>query len=332
MNTLELTNQLNILSEFEISEVVKLEGGFQNHVFSFQMENQRYIARLMPIQKRSIAHIEAELAFMNRVKLNQIKTPEIVTIKEERISTLKVDNERFWLTVFQFIDDKQIDVANLTQWNAPFFYEWGKTVAHIHQINEDTQIKIQRPNWLEDRVGEVNPIPSLLTESGKWVKDVYENLLVKLASFPRTKHNFGLIHHDLHQGNFFVTSANQLILFDFDDCAYNYYVQDLATSIYHALWTGCSFHPQWSDFKQEFLKHFFNGYRSVKPLTKDDLIQIGLFLQLRELFLYVLFKKTWVSADLAEWQTEKIVELENNLRTNKIPYEKELRDFAERNF
>lgn len=331
MNTQELTTKLSILTESKISEVVKLEGGFQNHVFSFQMGNDRFIARLTPIKKRSKALIEAELAFMESLKLHQIKTPEIVSIKEKRIYELCIHQERLWLTVFQFIDEKQIDVANLSQWNAPFFYEWGRTIAQIHKIDEETRIKIQRPNWLADKDGEVNPIPSLLNESEKWVKSIYENLLIKLASYPRTKHNFGLIHHDLHQGNFFKT-FNQLILFDFDDCAYNYYVQDLATSIYHALWTGCSFHPQWFDFKQEFLNQFFKGYRSVKPLTKDDLVQIGLFLQLREVFLYMLFKKSWVSSELAEWQTEKIVELETNLRTNRIPYEQDLRNFVERNF
>jgi len=331
MNTQELTTKLSILTESKISEVVKLEGGFQNHVFSFQMGNYRFIARLTPISKRSKALIEAELAFMESLKMHQIKTPEIVSIKEKRVSELCIHQERLWLTVFQFIDEKQIDVANLSQWNAPFFKKWGRTIAQIHQIDVDSRIKLQRPNWLEDKEGEVNPIPSLLTESEKWVKDIYKNLLVKLASYPRNKHNFGLIHHDLHQGNFFMAS-NQLILFDFDDCAYNYYVQDLATSIYHALWTGCSFHPQWSDFKQEFLNHFLKGYRSVRPLTKDDLNQIGLLLQLRELFLYLLFKKTWISSDLAEWQKEKIVELETNLRTNQIPYEQDLRNFAKRNF
>lgn len=163
-----------------------------------------------------------------------------------------IDNEPYWITVFQFMDDKQIDVADLSKWNRTFFYKWGKTIAKIHQISEERFWENQRPRWLEDEGGVVNPITALLTDSEEWVKDVYETILDKLASFPRTERNFGLIHQDLHQGNFFVTS-NQLILFDFDDCAYNYYVQDLATSIYHALWTGRSYHPQWDDFEQQFL-------------------------------------------------------------------------------
>jgi Ser/Thr protein kinase RdoA (MazF antagonist) len=326
----KILTKLATLTQKEITEIERLSGGFQNDVFRFKMDHQQYVARLTPVIKRSKALIEAELAFINLLRRNEIKMADAVLINGESISELIIDNERYWLTVFQYVKYKDMDVGDLSKWNVTFFYEWGKTIAQLHSISEKSLEKSFRPIWVNDD-GEVNPIPSLLIDKEQWLKEIYKNILIKLASFPKTKQNFGLIHNDLHQGNFFVNS-NQLILFDFDDCAYNWYVQDLSTSIYHALWTGISYHPEWIKFPQEFLEHFLNGYMSLRTLSEVDIVQIEIFMQIREVFLYLLFNKTWDIHNLEKWQLDKMLELEENLRHNRIPYETELENWKNETF
>ena len=323
MNKESISGELAGFTQKKITKVETLSGGFQNHVFRFLMDNQWYIARLTPIQKRSKELIEAEISFMESLRRNSIHIPDVILINEEKVSELTIDQKLYYMTVFKFIENQELDVSNLLMWNAKFFFEWGKTIGQMHHISETSLENVGRPVWVDDE-GEVNPIPSLLVDNKHWLKGIYNDLLSNLATFPQTKHNFGLIHNDLHQGNFFVRS-NKLILFDFDDCAYNWYVQDLSTSIYHALWTGRAYHPKWDKFPQEFLIYFLKGYMSVRELTENDLVQLELFLQLRELFLYMLFKKRWNLSDLQEWQSDKLLEMEENLRLNRIPYKNELK-------
>lgn len=330
INIQDISTNLAMLTQKEITEIERLSGGFQNDVFRFQMDRRQYVARLSSVKKRSKAIIEAELAFIDLLKRNEINTPNVVFINEERISELILDNEFYWLTVFQYVEDKDMNVSDFSEWNVTFFYEWGKTIARLHTISETSLEKINRPIWMKDD-GEVNPIPLLLTDKEQWVKEIYINILNEMASFPKTKQNFGLIHNDLHQGNFFVNS-NQLILFDFDDCAYNWFVQDLSTSIYHALWTGTSYHPEWLDFPKEFLEHFLKGYMSVRALTEVDFVQMKIFMQIREIFLYLVFNKKWDIHNLEKWQSDKMLELEGNLRHNRIPYETELENWKNETF
>ncbi|EPD51075.1 hypothetical protein HMPREF1210_02266 [Paenisporosarcina sp. HGH0030] len=329
MDSHKILLSLSKLTNQEITNVKRLSGGFQNVVFHFQMNNRPYIARLTPILKRSKALIDAELGYVESLKRNQIHVPDVITINDKYISTLIIDNESYWLTVFQYVEDKEIDVSDLSQWNNAFFYEWGKTIAKLHGISENMEEKINRPVWMDDE--EINPMPSMLEESEPWLKEIYDDYKSRLATFPKTKERFGLIHNDLHQGNFFV-KAQQLIIFDFDDCAYNWFVQDLSTSIYHALWTGSSYHPEWTTFQQEFLKHFLKGYTSSRSLTEADLTQLTLFLQIREVFLYLLFQKSWDHDHLEQWQSDKLIELEENLRQKKVPYEQELRMWMNETF
>lgn len=329
INCEKILSSLTKLTNKEITNVKQLSGGYQNLVFRFQMNRIHYVARLIPIQKRLKELIEGELKFIETLKINQIQTPEVISINDKNISLVTIDNKSYWLTVFQYIEDKEIDVSDLSQWNVAFFYEWGKSIGELHRISENIGEKINRPIWLEDE--EVNSIPSLLKESEPWLSEVYDEYKSILDSYPKTKKRFGLIHNDLHQGNFFV-KAQQLIIFDFDDCAYNWFVQDLSASIYHAMWTGSAYHPEWITFQQEFLNHFLDGYLQIRSLNEADLIQLKLFLQVRELFLYLLFQKTWNKNTLEQWQSDKLKELEVNLRYRKTPYEKEFTTWMNETF
>lgn len=329
INSEKILSSLAKLTNKEITNVKRLSGGFQNFVVQFQMNSILYVARLTPIHKRSKALIEGELKFIEALKSNQIHTPEVISINDKSISYVTIDNENYWLSVFQYVEDKEVDVADLTQWNVAFFYEWGKSIGELHRISEDIGKKINRPIWLEDE--EINSISSLLKGSEPWLSDIYDEYKSIIETFPKTRQNFGLIHNDLHQGNFFV-KAQQLIIFDFDDCAYNWFVQDLSTSIYHAMWTGSAYHPEWITFQQEFLNHFLKGYLQIRSLNEADLILLKLFLQVRELFLYLLFQKTWNKNNLEQWQSDKLKELEVNLRYRKTPHEKEFTSWMNETF
>ncbi|WP_346728945.1 phosphotransferase enzyme family protein [Lederbergia citrea] len=214
------------------------------------------------------------------------------------------------MTFFEHTGGEPVDVMNSSEWNGEFFYRWGRMIASLHSVDDPP---FSGPKGCERQV----------QTNEEWLKDRYNQLCAKLNSHERTEQNFGLIHNDLHQGNFHIKNG-EIILFDFDDCAYQYFVQDLAVSIYHALWTGTSFHSEWEDFPNYFLFHFLEGYTSLRHLTGDMLDQLKICMQMREVILYSLFQENWNPESMDDWQFAKLAELRENLLEKRIPYSTEL--------
>lgn len=325
---LELKKHLEESLNNHISNVIELNGGLQNRVFSFTYAKVKLVARVTLAKKRTKEQLHAELAFMETINLNGIKTISPYQFHDQSITSFKCNGLNYWVVLFEFFNGKHIDVQNRSEWNANFFREWGRTIANIHSIVSETSQEFTRPCFIQDKG--INPIPLLVDKVDSELAIVYENIKMELETFSKTKDNFGLIHNDLHQGNFFVVE-NELILFDFDDCTYNWYAQDVAVSLYHALWTGESFHPDWTEFHEVFITNFFHGYRSYRSITDDDMKLVSIFLRMRELFLFLLFKSTWDLDSLEEWQETKLIKLEESIKQGTVPYQEVLKKHGKYN-
>jgi|GEM_PF-1020772 len=306
MNVTILKNQIEELYDIRITDEKIETNGFQNIVMSFILDGKRYIARCTSENHRTREQIEAELLWLTHLVKNGFLLANAVQInKNHLITETVVESKRYFIVIFEHTNGRPVNVSDKDEWSEPFFFEWGTCIGKLHSTQSGT---LHRPNWLE----------SYSPKNGH-----EKEMIDQLNTFDRTPETFGLIHNDLHQGNFHVKDK-QIILFDFDDSAYHYFAQDLAVSIYHALWTGMSYHPDWDDFPHLFLRTFLQGYSSVKTLSLDMFEQIQLCMQFRERFLYRLFSKQWDPATMEEWQVMKIKELEDHIQEGQIPYIHEL--------
>src|SRR6185503_18451404 len=99
--------------------------------------------------------------------------------------------------------------------------------------------------------------------------------------------SYGLIHQDAHQNNFFIDSDETITLFDFDDCVYSWFSNDLAIVLFYISMDAEELgFPSAAAFTQEFMPHFLRGYRRAYTLDLRWLKEIPVFLKLRELELY----------------------------------------------
>ena len=103
------------------------------------------------------------------------------------------------------------------------------------------------------------------------------------------KDNFGLIHTDVHFGNFFVKD-DQLTVFDFDDCAYHYFASDIAIALYYLIYMVKA--EEQYDLANRLMANFMKGYLEENNLPKKDYLTIPFFLKLRELILYIVIHRT----------------------------------------
>ncbi|WHT49240.1 phosphotransferase [Sporosarcina thermotolerans] len=232
----------------------------------------------------------------------------------DMIFELATDENAYWVAFFEHTDGSPIDVMNPDEWDQEFFHEWGRQIAYMHNVKISG---INRHVYLDSEERKKTTI------ADAWLKGKLEQLINEMATWSRTPETFGLIHNDLHQGNFHL-NKNGFVFYDFDDCTYHFYMQDLAVSIYHALWTGMSFHPESKNFPYEFLSSFLKGYSMKRQLNADMYEQLQVCLQMREVYLYLLFVLKWAPDDMMDWQANKLEELKGNCITGIIPYKEEL--------
>lgn len=97
------------------------------------------------------------------------------------------------------------------------FYNWGKVVGNMHRFTRD-----YTPGDGMEKRHEFS-IRSMISENIKdfpAVNKIAENLLKEIENLPKDKDSYGLIHNDLHPGNFLI-DGEHIHLIDFDGCMYS---------------------------------------------------------------------------------------------------------------
>ena len=124
-----------------------------------------------------------------------------------------------------------------------------------------------------------------------------------MAILPVNTDNFGLIHGDINVGNFTVDESVGIAAFDFDECQYSWYIEDIAIQLYYLLYVfGEDSKSERKDQYELFIKHFELGYteeaRQMPDSWKD---QLKLFLRLREIIVVVGMYRSWDLSQPDDW-------------------------------
>lgn len=284
---------------------IRLDGGFHNDVF--HIEKKGKVVRISDNSKTKEMVLQ-EIEWMNYLYEKGVSVP-----KPEM--TLESEEERV-KAYFEFIKGDQIDVTNLFHWNVKTFEQLGRILGRMHALSKEFNIDVlHRPAWTVE-----NPdVFGIRGSLSPWIRENYDKLMHSLFPYEITPNTYGLIHNDFHQGNLILKNEGTLTTIDFDECAFNWYAQDVAVVFYHAFWQHNSYNGFSDTFHKTFMSHFFAGYKEENFLHEDIIKQIPVFLKLREIFLYQLFKQKWDLNNLEEWQRYTLHDLEDKIK-NTIPY------------
>ncbi|MFJ5771214.1 phosphotransferase enzyme family protein [Psychrobacillus sp. NPDC093180] len=284
---------------------VRLDGGFHNDIF--YLEEEEKVVRISNERKTK------EMILQEIEWVNFLSEHGVVVSKPEM--NLEVEDGQI-RTYFEFIKGDRIDVTNGFHWNEKVFEQWGKSLGRMHVLSKRFKVEeMQRPVWTVENTD----VFGIRENLSSWLRNGYDELMESLREFDSTENVFGLIHNDFHQGNLIMTKDGIVTTIDFDDCAFNWYAQDIAVAFYHAYWQHSSFNGKAKAFSKTYMNHFFRGYQAENLLHKDVVTQIPIFLKLREIYLYQLFMQRWDKNNLEEWQSYTLLDLEEKIR-NKTPY------------
>ncbi|MBY0144683.1 phosphotransferase enzyme family protein [Neobacillus niacini] len=280
------------LNSFGLQSEVKKLGDFENYVFEVSHGDTPVILRITHSSHRSKDEIYAELDWMNYLNNQRVNCPTVFqSVNNQIIEVLQAaDGSFFYGCLYSKVPGNPVKISS-EEFNEQLFYAWGKATGQMHCVTKNYKPSKEaklRPSWEDE---ELLDIETYVPNEEKIIKN--SNLLInELKLLPKNKDNFGLIHSDIHSGNFFY-DGESIHVFDFDDCSYHWYASDIAIPLYYSIMYGyhSASERERVQFAHKFLTYFVEGYEQHTSLPEGWKEQLPLFFNLRDITLFTVLHK-----------------------------------------
>lgn len=223
------------------------------------------------------------------------------------VETIETDLGTFHAVVFAQLQGTQPDFEELS---TAQFEVWGAGLGKLHAMlhqSQDPRISV-RPTWRDHfamaRICVSKDEPRVQAE--------FDHLTSFLDALPVTAMNYGLIHGDFELDNLFWQDKT-LAMLDFDDCAYYWYVADIAFALRDLFETS-------ADLSHPSFRAFIRGYSEHASLDEELLSHLPIFMRLVNLIQYTKLVRAMDLAhdqDYPEWCTSLQLKLENRIQNYK---------------
>ena len=266
-------------------------GDFENYVYEVQKEGKPYMLRLTHTSHRSKEQVIAELEWVNDLHARRLNVSlNHASLSGNLVEEMPLEKGSFLICLF----DKAPGVSAYEmrqEFTNEHIEAWGELTARFHKVASEYEVKNgSRPHWFEDDLIDIK----------QWIDPVKDASIIELnrqvvdtiRSYPTDKEVYGIIHSDMHQGNFYV-NGSELNVFDFDDTMFFHYIHDVSIPVYYTIWMSYRNEPLEvrSEKASAILNTFLKGYTRVRPLDPEWLERLPLYLTLRDLTLYAVFHK-----------------------------------------
>ena len=298
-------------------EALNLLGEHENFIFSFTKHNHKYILRITHSSHRNEALLKAELdwiKYMTGCGI-AISTP-VLSERKRLIEVIPVQGSCFYASAFTFAPGQN---PTAKDWNETFFCKWGKFLGKMHRITRSyphfNYRSKRRLHWFEDNYA-MNGLQALPAEQNQ-NRQKLKHFFAELRTLPVNKYNYGLIHSDLHHGNFHI-HQNELIAFDTDDSNYHWFMSDMAVAYFYAIRHSGSGNDR-AAFAKVFVPAMWYGYQQENKLDPSWFELFQTFLKLREYTCYNMLHIKWDMDRLSQTQQERYDDYRYRIE-NDVPY------------
>src|SRR5258706_1375813 len=289
---------------------IKFLDAVENFIYEFQHEGADYILRIGHSLRKSPALIHGEVDWINYLARGGVSVARAIHSASGQLVEAIDDGQGGQFLVTAFVKAK-----GQKPWDAgwtPTRYEnYGRLLGNMHALAVDYQPipAWRRPEWND---GSMQFIESYLPQSELIAHQKYRSVLEHIHALPKEHTSYGLIHQDAHQNNFFMDTDDTFTLFDFDECAYSWFINDLAIVLFYISMDAEELgFPSTASFTHEFLTHFLRGYRQAYSLDPVWLKEIPIFLKLRELELYAVVHRDFDIKDVKHWSLESFQRIQD---------------------
>lgn len=301
-------------------EKLKFINDFENYIYEYEKNDRQYILRLTHSSHRSENLVNGELDWISYLNANNVNVCKpVLSNNSKLVERIDGNNSYFLATAFEKAPGEHVDRNNELLWNSSIFEKWGQSVGRMHALTKKyipSQDSYKRFEISEDDLYQNGG--NYISIYGEGFVKKHVDLMKWYKSLKRDVNSYGLIHTDVHQGNFFVFE-NNITIFDFDDCAYSFFINDIAIVLFYVTWRLPVDNNDRVKFAEEFLRHFMRGYNMENSLETFWFDAIPNFLKLRELIVFEVLNKKWDLKNLSEKQSALLDDIKHKIE-NDIPF------------
>jgi Ser/Thr protein kinase RdoA (MazF antagonist) len=295
---------------------IKFIGGFQSFVYEFKYGGKSAILRISHSSHRTANEICGEIDWINFLANSGI--PAARGLPSDTGSfVVVVDNNNESFIGSAFIKAKGEHVKP-DDWNHPMFSKMGSLMGKMHSLTciyHPTRAIWKRKDWYAECKDFVR---NILPTSEKPIIDKFDSILDQIRQLPTPENAYGLIHADFHRGNFYY-HKNQITLFDFDDCQYSWFIDDIAMAIFYAT-PMIAPEQERIEFAQDFILQFQEGYDKEHQLDTKWFSYIPLFHKIREIGIYSALYAAGITEGSQDWSDHKFMHGRKDRILNDIPF------------
>ncbi len=286
------------------ADLTPMVGGHVTHVYSFTKDSTDCVLRITPPNEEiDLPAMRAILPWMRFLAEGgaSVAAP-VLSQSGNLIELIEQDGQTYIAVAFERAPGVRGEELTFDQWNDALFARLGQVAGKMHALAKTyvpPSADLKRPEW-NAAVNCYHPPEEELPPSEAIVAEKQARLFEIVQTLPKDEDSYGMIHADLHGGNFFVdVVTNTITVFDFDDCAYGWFAMDIAMSVFDmlVLYPGADREA----FTVRFLRSYLQGYRTENAISASWLGQLPHFLKLLEIGVYVEVRPYHDPADTESW-------------------------------
>jgi amicoumacin kinase len=261
-------------------------------IFSCNNKGEEFIFRLAHSSKQTSDKIFSEvdwLDHLNKAGVN-IAFP-IASAEGNLMEIIKADDTYFTVVKFNKAAGRQVTFKD---WNENFYRAMGSLTGQIHLATKNyipSAKVILRDDCIKTDAARVER-NQLENDTG--LLNLMQKLLQKLNALPRDKDSYGLLHNDINDGNMFIDNG-KICLFDSADCAYTWFITDIAVILLYAVLNFDNNYPRerLSKLIRHFMTNFWEGYLQHNILRESDVEFIPDMMHLKSVFMFDHIQKVY---------------------------------------
>jgi Ser/Thr protein kinase RdoA (MazF antagonist) len=278
-------SQIAPLYSSNMRESKQILDGEISRIYSYKEGGRTLLLRAVRGDLKLFRHTLAEVDFVLYLVNHGVSASKPIPSKNGKLAEHVVtDRGQFVMAVFEKAEGQ---VASLDKWNPILWEKIGMEMGRMHRLTknyEPPSEEVRRPHWHE---ADIMDPDNLIPKDQSYLREKAQGIIQALQKLPKDNDSYGLIHSDLNRGNLFLRD-DKITIFDFEDCEYHWFVNDIAIALYFAVedsFNGSDIKSYVKDFLQSLLK----GYKTENRLDPVWFEHIPLFHQLRELLTLLYF-------------------------------------------
>lgn len=312
----DILRQAAALYGFDKNDLSDLHG-FQNFVYLANRETKSCIVRVAHSSHRTCAMTKAELDWLMYLYDHGVRVAApIRSVEGELITTFHDSSSYFVVTAFEKAPGGKLNYQ-LYMEDKEIIKRLGRSTGKIHaltkkyKLNEDSP---KRVDWIDNHY--LSKFSGYVPAAYFYVMDKTEQFLQTLMALPKGIDSYGLIHGDIQLNNFHV-HKDELTLFDFDECEYNWFTADIANPLFYATPLLSGGKEKRNLVAKRFYDVFMEGYVQENELDPYWLKRLPLFLRLREILVLSGAFRSLDFNNLHPWSKEMIETTILNIETDR---------------